>query len=61
VTRPLIVTHNADGTLDEREMNDTEFAEYEAKAETLAEDLAAILAKIEDRANQLANPTHTDI
>lgn len=55
MTRPLIVTHNVDGTLDEREMNDIEFAQYESKLESLSDLIESVHAKIEDRANKLAN------
>jgi hypothetical protein len=54
MTRPLIVTTQADGTHIEREMNDEEFAEYEAKAKELAEHIEFVHAKMEDRANKLA-------
>lgn len=52
----MIVTTQADGTHAEREMNDVEFAEYEAKAEELADHIANVHSKMEDRAIKLAQP-----
>lgn len=56
MTRPMIVITQADGTHIEREMDDLEFAEYEAKIEEMADHIANVHAKIEDRAIKLANP-----
>ena len=56
MTRPLIVTTQADGTHIEREMNDVEFAEYEAKAKEMADHIANVHEKMEDRAIKLAQP-----
>lgn len=61
MTRPLIVTTLADGTVEEREMDDLEFAEYEAKMEALADHFDRNNAIIEARRNKLANPDHPNI
>jgi hypothetical protein len=56
VSRPFIVTTQADGTHIEREMDDLEFAEYEAKAKEMADHIANVHEKMEDRAIKLAQP-----
>lgn len=56
MTRPLIVTTLPDGSTKEREMDDIEFAAYEAKAKEAEHDAEAIHARIEARITKLANP-----
>jgi hypothetical protein len=54
--RPLVVVTQKDGTHIEREMDDLEFAEYQAKTKDMEDHISNIHAKIEERAIKLANP-----
>lgn len=56
MTRPLIVTTQADGTTVEREMDDTEFAEHQATIDSMKDKIKELEAKLQARTNKLANP-----
>ena len=54
-TRPIVRIHNSEtNEVIDREMNDAEFAQYEADQISIATEKAAAIKKAEDRAALLA-------